>query len=66
MHAINTMQLSYDPSKNERNVQERGLDFNEVSELDWTTALIDEDARADYGERRFRAIAYIAKPTRER
>lgn len=55
------MQLSFNLAKNERNVQERGLDFNEVSELDWTTALIDEDTRADYGERRFRAIGYIAE-----
>lgn len=55
------MQLSFDPAKNERNIQERGLDFNEVSELDWTTALIDEDTRADYDERRFRALGFIAE-----
>ncbi len=32
-----------------------------MSKLDWTTALIDEDTRADYGERRFRALGFIAE-----
>lgn len=51
------MKLSFDPVKNERNVQERGLAFTLVAELDWTTALIDENIRENYGERRFRAPA---------
>ena len=55
------MQLSFDPDKNERNIQERGLDFNLAAELDWTTALIDEDTRKDYGERRYRVLACIGE-----
>lgn len=55
------MQLSFDPVKNERNVQERGLAFTLVSELDWTTAVIDEDTRENYGERRFRALGCIGE-----
>ena len=53
------MQLSFDPIKNERNVRERGLEFALVAEMDWMSAIIDEDTRQDYGERRFRALGYI-------
>ncbi len=55
------MQLSFDPDKNNRNIQERGLDFNLATELDWATALIDEDTRHNYGERRFRALGCIGE-----
>ena len=55
------MQLSFDPVKNERNVQKRGLAFALVSELDWATAVIDEDTRKNYGERRFRALGCIGE-----
>ena len=53
------MQLSFDSAKNERNIEERGLAFNLVSELDWAKALIDEDIRKHYGERRFRVLGCI-------
>jgi uncharacterized protein len=55
------MQLSFDPDKNERNIQERGLAFTLAADLDWATALIDEDTRLDYGERRFRALGCIGE-----
>jgi uncharacterized protein len=55
------MQLSFDPDKNERNIQERGLDFNLVTDLDWATALIDEDTRHNYGERRYRVLGCIGE-----
>ncbi len=55
------MQLSFDPDKNERYIQERGLDFKLAEELDWATALIDEDTRHDYGERRFRVLGCIGQ-----
>ena len=53
------MHLSFDPAKNERNIEERGLAFNLVSDLDWANALIDEDTRKNYGERRFRVLGRI-------
>ena len=53
------MQLSFDPVKNERNIEERGLAFDLVSELDWANAVIDEDTRKNYGERRFRVLGCI-------
>jgi uncharacterized protein len=55
------MQLSFDPDKNERNIQERGLAFTLAAELDWATALIDQDIRHDYGERRYRALGCIGE-----
>ena len=53
------MQLSFDPAKNERNIDERGLAFNLVSELNWANAVIEEDTRKDYGERRFGVLGCI-------
>lgn len=53
------MQLSFDPAKNARNIEERDLTFNLVSELDWANAAIDEDTRKNYGERRFRVLGCI-------
>ena len=44
------MQLTFDPGKNGKNIQERGLAFTLVSEMDWATAYIGEDQRKDYGE----------------
>ena len=55
------MQLSFDPNKNERNVHERGLDFALAADLDWATALIDEDTRRDYGEQRYRVLGCIGE-----
>ena len=53
------MNISYDPAKNERNIRERGLPFDLLSEMDWSRAVIIEDTRKDYGERRFRVFGYI-------
>ncbi|MGS0740454.1 BrnT family toxin [Glaciimonas sp. GG7] len=53
------MQISYDTDKNKRNITERGLSFDLVSNLDWSNARIIEDTRKDYGECRFRVFAYL-------
>ncbi|MEN5147766.1 BrnT family toxin [Pseudomonas orientalis] len=53
------MQITYDPAKDARNVEERGLPFALVRDFEWSTAFILEDARFDYGERRYRAVGYI-------
>ncbi|MDR3424692.1 MAG: BrnT family toxin [Alphaproteobacteria bacterium] len=53
------MDYEWDDGKNERNVLERGLDFNLVRFFAWDDALIVEDVRRDYGERRFRALGEI-------
>lgn len=53
------MTVTYDPVKNARNLAERGLPFEMVDGFDWSNAVIMEDTRKDYGERRFRVFGYI-------
>ena len=53
------MQITYDPAKCERNTAERGLSFELVRAFDWSAALVLEDQRHAYGERRFQALGFI-------
>ena len=53
------MPLTYDPKKSKRNEAERGLAFGLAEDFDWSTALIVEDTRKDYKERRFQALGFI-------
>jgi uncharacterized protein len=55
------MKVSYDPAKNARNIADRGLSFELARAFEWGSALIIEDARKDYGERRFQALGYISR-----
>ena len=55
------MRLTYDPTKNERNIAERGLPFDLAEEFDWSTALIAEDTRQEYAERRYQALGLIGE-----
>lgn len=59
MGTINTVPATYDPAKSERNEVERGLAFGLADKFDWSTALIAEDTRKDYGERRYQAMGLI-------
>lgn len=52
-------EFSYDPAKSERNLVERGLPFSLAAEFDWGHALIEEDQRHHYGERRYKALGMI-------
>jgi uncharacterized DUF497 family protein len=53
------MRITFDPAKNARNIAERGLPFQLVADLEWETAVIREDRRWDYGERRMRVSALL-------
>ena len=55
------MLVSYDPAKSERNEAQRGLAFDLAEELDWSSALIAEDTRKDYEERRYQALGFIGE-----
>jgi uncharacterized DUF497 family protein len=55
------MLLSYDPAKSARNEEERGLAFDLAEEFDWSSALIVEDRRRDYEERRYQALGTIGE-----
>lgn len=50
------MSISYDPSKNQSNIEKHGLGFECVSDLDWDEAWVYEDERNEYNEVRY--IAY--------
>lgn len=53
------MDISFDPAKNARNVAERGLPFSRAAEFDFQTAVIEEDTRRAYPERRFVALGWL-------
>ena len=55
------MRLSYDPAKSERNKADRGLAFGLAEEFDWSSAMIVEDRRKDYEERRYQALGSIGE-----
>ena len=53
------MKITYDPAKNEKNIRERELSFDDVSGFRWVDANVDEDVRKIYPERRFVAAGYL-------
>lgn len=53
------MDISFDPAKDARNLATRGLSFARAADFEWETAVIKEDLRRDYGERRFQALGLI-------
>jgi hypothetical protein len=53
------MLIEFDPAKNERNIRERGLSFEEAAAFDFETALIEMDGRHDYSEARLTAIGKL-------
>jgi uncharacterized DUF497 family protein len=53
------MKITYDDIKNARNIDERGLAFSMVADLEWNRAVVVEDDRKNYGERRFRVFGFI-------
>jgi uncharacterized protein len=53
------MVISYNALKNETNIEERGLSFEAVRDFDMSKALIVEDSRKAYEERRFQALGLI-------
>ena len=55
------MSISYDPDKNKKNIAERGISFERAVEFEWSSALVVEDNRKDYGEPRFQALGFIGK-----
>jgi len=53
------VEITFDPRKSERNLRERGLGFEMVSEFDLNSAIYAIDSRKDYGEVRIRALGFI-------
>ena len=59
VRTIKLMEITFDQAKNEKNILERGLSFDQVNDFDFLTAIIVVDARFDYGEVRFRALGWL-------
>ena len=55
------MEITFDPSKNARNISERQLPFTRAADIKWESAVFKEDVRKNYPERRYIAIAYLDK-----
>ena len=53
------MEITYDPAKSASNIRERGLSFERAAEFGWDDAIVDEDTRKPYPERRFVAVGYL-------
>lgn len=53
------MRIDYDPLKNLRNIETRGLSFDEAAAFDFETALFHRDERFDYGETRYVALGLL-------
>jgi uncharacterized protein len=55
------MKIEFDHDKNARNIEIRGISFEQAAEFEWNGALIIPDMRRVYGEKRFRAFGLIGK-----
>ena len=55
------VKIGFDPAKNATNIASRGLPFELVEQMEWATALMDEDTRKAYGERRFQVLGLIGE-----
>lgn len=54
------MEISFDSVKSERNLDLRGLSFEQVADFDFQTAVIWIDARKTYPEVRISALGLLA------
>ena len=53
------MHLTYDPAKRERTLQERGLDFEDATEVFAGLTLEVDDLRKEYGEKRVLCVGFL-------
>ena len=55
------MRLTYDLAKSLNNEHQRGMPFALAADFDWSTALVVEDIRQNYNERRFQALGFLGE-----
>lgn len=53
------LNYEFDPSKDAGNQVKHGVSLALVEGFDWSTALVHEDVRMAYAERRFQALGYV-------
>jgi uncharacterized DUF497 family protein len=50
---------AWDENKRLSNLADHGVDFRDLTRLDWRSAVVFEDRRKNYGETRFIAMAKL-------
>lgn len=50
------MKITFDPEKNQKNIEERGLSFECTADFDFESAMAWKDTRKEYPERRIAAL----------
>jgi len=53
------MEIEFDPNKREWTLQNRGLEFEDLARINWQDAILIEDNRFDYGERRHTVMGML-------
>lgn len=53
------MDIEWNNTKREATLQERGLDFADLSNFDWDSAIYFDDDRLDYNEKRQVAFGFL-------
>ncbi len=53
------MIYEWDEEKRIANLAKHGVDFSMAEGFNWETAIVREDQRRNYGERRFIAVGYL-------
>jgi uncharacterized DUF497 family protein len=53
------MEITFDPAKNQRNIELRGIPFERVVDFEFETALTWLDHRKDCGEDRWVALGFL-------
>ena len=61
MVASSLIQYEWDSAKAAVNLDKHGVSFERILELEWPRAIVFEDRRQPYGERRFIAYAPIGE-----
>jgi uncharacterized DUF497 family protein len=59
VYTINSMHYEFDPTKDEGNLGKHGVSLTEADGFEWEAAVVREDTRKQYAERRFEAKGYI-------
>ena len=53
------IKIEFDQDKSDANIQERSIGFDSAKFFNWDSALVWEDTRKDYKEKRYSAIGFI-------
>lgn len=53
------MRLTWDEAKRRANLEKHGIDFAAADAFEWKSAIVVDDIRRAYGERRRIALGYI-------